>query len=81
MYRFKFQQNRTINEESDSFHEWGRGAKRTHSSKFQLLLVTYENVIKLFFKFQQNHTINGEFDFFFFFGGGKEGRWAPIYKF
>ena len=59
MLRFKFHQNRTINEEFD-FFEAGKG---THL-QISILINIGKHMEILHHKFQQNRTINEELDFY-----------------
>ena len=66
MFRFKFQQNRTINEEF-YFMKGGRGQRDPHL--WILISIIFRKYMKMFcFKFQKNQTINEKF---YFLKGGR----------
>ena len=57
---FKFQQNRTMNEEFDFFRGWGPHLK------ILILIIISKHMKMLGFKFHQSRAINKEFDFWKF---------------
>ena len=85
IFRFKFDQNHTNNEEFNFFKgrggEWRRRGPPFLNLNLNYYWLTYEMKI-LFLKFHQNRTINGEFNFFEGVGEGPPGgKRTPIHKF